>query len=428
MKDRLHQFCADCLPILGIDYSYDRSADYRFVVPRGDILKLLRRGESISAQFLKKCDMLDRETALLLLQNKVFYSSMREYVTVDDVRALLIHSNITRGDDSLAAIFPEIYDSHTLNMVLIELHYIGRADIIKRYSEWGNEYRKFSRDLQNLYKDRFAELYPLIILDGMYKVTDELSDDLLDLLDRAIAFETPSAELDKIYADHVESWLICGENEFTAETILRIIEKYPRYLGAFLSNISISAQTDIWNKHNKTEFIMNHAAYDYFVLIHLPDDAFGNIGAEILNAYIRNKFNGTMNTLSDMCKIKYGIDLDDATISRSPIHVKEIISDIYFKIKVCNINHAQFEVSCGHMLTLARNNAAFLDNMIPDDIYQHILPQMYHEFIGGMCIIFAACAKMAIPRDIADIIKLYYIKPDADSDDIARMLRSFDNV
>jgi hypothetical protein len=412
------------------------SVGYRFSISRADLVAALKHGSDIPISYLVKYDLLDREISLLLMQNKIFTSYMCKYITCDDVRAQLSYSvSDMYMHAPIYDIYPGLYDAQTLDMVISELNRDCDRDIlINRYARWSNEFRCFPRDLQDKYRDQLIQLFPLIVLGGYYRVdeiltaaTQESCDYLIYLLDLVMLFSD-----DRAYILQVKSYLeqiIIGHHsfvKFTKAIQIFIIEKHQQYLIFLLSatyNRCGKSAEEIWNKYDKIQLIKDCVKYDVSILRYLPESELCNIGAELLNKYIRRHMSYDQCTISDFCKVKYAVDLDDETISKTLIYVKHIINELYEPIKI-NID-AGMQISIGHILTLARNNVKFLQCIRNDDLVKYIMPRIYQEFISGMCKISAICAQMAMPSDVVDIIKLYYIKPDADSDDIVQMLRRY---
>jgi hypothetical protein len=431
--------------------------DYIFMIPRDIILKLLRQGNMISIYFLKKCDMFDREIALVLLANKIYnHISMCDYVTPDEVRAQLIYSGITTGDRSLIVGHMSIYDSYTLDMVLLELckNNCTDADIIERYTEWSYEFSCFSHDLQDQYKDRFIQLFPLIVLGGYYQISDalrarnaELYDGLLDLLDRAMGFSD-----DPIYVTSMSScidhkYFEYGRTAFTNALCLLIATKHPRYFMSVLylkdkddlcgdTQINNAIDTAYWRR-NEVQLIKSNIKYDYEMIHYLPDHEIQNIGADIFNDCLRQCYKCWPITLSDVYKVKYGADLDDADIIKlSDIDiVRKLLPTKLFDIIAIKSNRltAEYQISCDHIITLARINPVFLnklsgrdsDSININDTIWHLLPTLYDEFVNGISKLELICAQNNMPQDIVDLMRLYYINASADDADIDYMLRLF---
>jgi hypothetical protein len=417
---------------------------FRFVIPRADIIRLLSRGDLISPRYLEHCNMIDREISLLLLRNNIFIPQLSKYVDGAEVKAQLIHAaSITHNDAVIKnKLYPEIYDAHTLDMVLIELNSgADHAAIADRYFKWGIDFASFSHELQNTYKDRFEQTYPIIILRGYHLVRKAINsfsyrsyDNLVDLIDRIMAFSDDPVYI-KYLAEYLSYFIMQsnGSYIFSDELRLLIANKHPRYLDSVLNSYEISAWAKIFAAHqvaynNKEDLIWQNITHDNNLLIHLPEDKLCDIGAERLNKYIRDHYQmaDVDLTLSDIYKVRFGVDLSDADISRSMIHVKRILYNINFDFEIKhNGTAAENKISFDHILARGRNNAAFLNKVRDDDMLARILPTMYDEFIRGMCSISAICAQYMAPQDVVDLIRLYYINGRANDADIGRMLMSF---
>jgi hypothetical protein len=433
-KDILYCTYTQNSSILGEDEDRD-VRNFRFMIPRADIILLLKSGSSMWPEFLEQHELLDREISLLLLRNRIFSDVMQKYITSAEIRAQLIHAaSHYCGYTSIHNIFPEIYDEYTLQMVIANLSdkSISRAELIERYTLWGAEFQMFPHYLQDQYKDQFIQLFPLIVLKGYYDINAAMDssdiagrNNLLDLIDRTIMFSD-----DKLYFNNVSNWLCeiyaryYQFPEFVYAFDLLIVEKHTKYLAIILTDREIYDDTlQIWNRHNKLQLMISNLKYDPNIMTYIPHRERHNIGADNINAYIRVYFRGTECTVSDIYKVKYGIDMDDKTICESQSDIKNIIKSICslirLKMEPFNIN----KISFNHILALGRNKNTikFLEYVDSNDMLKYILPAMHAEFIRGMSIISAISA----PQDIVDLMRLYYINESADDADINHMLTLF---
>jgi hypothetical protein len=423
-----------------------RADTYTFPITSAQILQILKRKHNrgcINIIYLTKYVPMNHELALLLLQNTQYHSDMRTYIKFDDVVELIINSSdgeCIRGN--IIHIYSSVfrYTPIIISTIIAKwrTEMYTQDMIVQRYLFLHYCVRELPQNIIDLFSADFTELFPLLILsvrahnyvvdvDGMYDLTPEICP--LDLADKVMAYSTTAtyiaAAYNKIYT------FVCHSNPSAHLNDLArlIISKHPRYIRCLYAGEvapSIFMQTISLPEYDPCQIILDNLSHTYHLLRLIPPDMRRLIPLESVNDYLHEQIcisrlvGQTVDrfyTVHDIIQVNCGIKFADITAA----HVDECINNIltgagynYMRLRPIN------EISYEHILTLLRRNINVI-HLLTKDMLKIILPRLHAEFWNVIRDIDIIMRHYVIPRDISDLVKMYYIKPTASDGDIVRM-------
>jgi hypothetical protein len=396
---------------------------------------------TIDIGYLSKYVPLTREYAIDMLQNHGIYQyEMREFVTNDELRARLvrgIYSHLFEIDHN----FPDFEDATTLGMIIAEWRgrNMSHDDIAEQYDHFYSHVNLFPREAVEIYRADLLELFPLLVLisnmyDNVMDVTELCAETCpLDLADRIMAysdFESYKSMVHMCMNDFIEKYT---RHDDHVNNIARlIITKHTKYLeclfdksSAKINATSVFTPTLTLPEYNSVQLLLDNVAQNYLLLDYLPQRMYRAIGFSQIDEYIhanimcsyRTSDPDIIYTLFDLIQINEGIKFDDITDQHLAEYIYKILNN------ALDTTDLEPKNECGrkHIVEIARQNMNIINELLYDDVIS-IMPLLYDEFWCRMRVICKLAQKRGLPQDITDLIKMFYIKPNAADSDIARML------
>jgi hypothetical protein len=419
------------------------------------IIKHLRRNglcTHVDAEYLNTYIPLDHTSAAILLEDGQYQSHMRDFVTDNEIRARLVRG-LTKNR-MWYGLSPEIGTTEILMMLIAEwrsrfaagdIKYV-RESIAKEYTYLYYNSRIFARNVAQPYYDDLSQLFPLIVMKlnvsgpaGLVIVPHELTaaNCPLDLIDRVMEY----SDYD-LYKFAVNEYIqIIMENstdhDYRTNIARLIITKYPKYLQCILLDEDITHDSELiflpnllLPEYNGAQLILeniNSAAPDFYLVKFLHRSLQHLITIDIINEYIHVLIcmeqclcahkTDRFCTLDDLIQINLGICGDKIMDADRHIYIGKLMDDGYANAELKPIN----EISYARITELICQNANVINRLDIKDA-KIVLPLLYENFWRRILFICRITARMNLPADIADLIKLFFIKPSASAENIAQMM------
>jgi hypothetical protein len=431
------------------------------------VLRQCRNNFCIEQKYLMKHITLDRESAMLLLQKSQYHPKMHAYIDRSAAISTMINGAIDIVNEYTFSILFRYCNIDTIGLIIAKLRKNAESmtpDIvlIKYYFLYYN-INMISRDVIIYHWADLSELFPLLILESnaqtylrddlnLYELTPEICP--LDIVDRAMSFSNMKSYkyiIHHLLHRFVIKAVACDHfNELGR----LIIEKHPEYVRCLYRNSAdISAPISFMGslflpEYDCANILFNNIHRDCNLLKYVPINMRHLIRIDDINTYINdiiyentyishggntitmmminhNTIIGGYNldepniyyTLHDVIQINNGIEFADINAAQIDAQINAVLNSGFRSIILRPIN----KISYDHILRLVRRNINVI-NMLFSEIVKTILPILYAEFWESIRAINIIMRQYNMPRDIADMIKLHYIKPTANDADVDRML------
>jgi hypothetical protein len=445
-----HDWCPHCInakmrmfynipyDLYSFTSSYNRNKVASFPMNVDTLVALIKHKHTsgdynfVDIEYLDKYIPLNREFTYVLMQKGFYHSLMAKFVTNAEIVSWLIDTPRISGlktDDA----------NHYLNNVAAFGKLIERWRRLKLTpAEIANDYSIFYCDLIVLlpevietYRADLTELFPIVVLianiynnEHDYEVRELTLDSYpLDLIERAMAACTKIELYVSKVGECIDTMLSkynIDDREHINKIARLIIRKYPRYLYCVLWH-DLSPLS-----YSLPELIFESLAHDPLLIQHLPKQMRRVIGYADINRFINAiicddegvKRDASMFcTLFDLIQINRGIRLADITADDISKYIDGLLEDrrTFIELRPKN-KHSYY-----HIAKLIQRNVHVV-NLIAETHIPQVIAILYVRFwndIGAICKIARICG---LPADVADLIKMFYIKPSAAASDIARML------
>jgi hypothetical protein len=361
-----HQFCPDCirtykrlfrLEIKDFDM-FTQLGNYGIPFTRAEIIDHLRNGSKCSATFIANYTTIDREIALLELQNWRLYKLVRNLLTEDEIIAQFVRgmtridvcdfdldldpNNSDPGDNDgwpNADDFPYLFKLSTLDNVLDEMTNPNetRDNIARRYCEWCRNFGNYSHEDQDARVDAMRSAYPLAVLGSYYRISDAIRQNAeftpeivpLDLFIAVFEFsdnkeyqEEVNGELYDYFTYHV------GINSHSLQVADLIVTRYPRYIPSMFVYMPGDVQYDLGKYNVKLLRNKSKSAINMILLRNIRIPSIARIVKNVLDdTYIQPGNRGiNPQVLDRYIDIQYIIDHSDKKDGHK--HVAAHINDV----------------------------------------------------------------------------------------------------
>jgi hypothetical protein len=389
--------------------------------------------------YILKYAPLNRDFAQTLLEYGKYHTMMRQYLTADELFARILRGFINPVDRSISTIYYEFRDEFTLGALITQWRRMTRAEIIDRFLNLAYDINLFSRAIIELYWADLIELFPLLLMSsnaqfyaGMNFVMDMMPEKCpLELMDRIMSYSTCELYV-SVVIRLTNVFTYCPKPCKHLNDIARlIIQKYPRYLMC----IAVTTAKDINNninylwapqmslpEYNIAQLILENYPRDHRLLLYLPRNMYHTIGVAEINKLMHETFCDILSIGADSDPF---YDLDDLIKINFDTNSADIAHVLKCKILRDGVYHLNLvpktEAAYMHIMRLIRRNVNVI-NLVRFDDMKIIMPRLFAEFWEGLRETDVVMRKYDVPRDVADMIRLYYVSPNVNDADIAKMM------
>jgi hypothetical protein len=459
-RDTDHGWCPECQNMMRRMFRYSPQSISVFMshepeytcgynITRAELVYHLKHG--YGAQWIN--DMInrgeliyDREIALLEIQsNAKFETRMLTFLSIDEIISIMI-MNFTSYYRFIEMRSQYNIDLFTTNVFDLIIEQFRRTDISRdvlasRNRNWAEIYKYMPHDVQDARVDELMTLFPYVVLNGYYKIREyfaqnkSLSPEICPLS----LFENTLAYSDNY--GYVASVTICIIHKYINGSIYTqyihdlvdiIITKYPNYISQLVFYIKQDNgdESKAYIRHSDqipADIILNNpkkCASILYMLRH--DDRRNRIKVHHIDEYIKKIYR---DEIAEGRDVDVPINIFDIVQINSGACIGDISGEILFT-EICDILDGSNihlnpimiispdirECAINYLMDMLRKHPQLL-HFVSGDSLADILARMSNEFWQRMCVIRRMMRRQNIPRELEEMIMLFFINPAANDAD-----------
>jgi hypothetical protein len=419
----------------------------------------------IDIDYLLEHDVeIDREIALILMHGGQYHQTMHDLIFREDVVDMMVNGISGQLYKNISDLMIIHCDTELLSMIIAKWREYTSSELhmvtVKKYSYLYYNINLFPRAVIEMYWADIDELFPTLLVSSnisQYFKNDnprgqKMSPNIcpIDLADRIMSYSDEESYVSEAFSGFNLITKYSDSGKYMYDLMNLIIHKHPKYIRCLLisydtlDKITITMplkhktllldniHVEYISKDDFRRLILNNIIHDPLLLRYLPKHMRHTISIEDIDRYLHVIIttinikhdqmahmvcDNTYFTLFDIIQINRGITFADITDDIILIYINDVLDNPYIGQLVQPNN----EISFAHIVKLLRRNINIINMLWTESIIK-ILPILYTEFWEGLREIDAVMRKYDVPRDVADMIRLYYVSPTANDADIAKML------